>query len=439
MLKRLGEEKKVPGLRIADTDFPAPFYQGLEYSSPARGCWNIVHTGMLIPESHQIFVCAKGCLRGVVLTAAEAGQMDRYSAIEIREENVLDGNMEELMVEGVADVLSKLKKRPKAVLIFISCQHFFLAYDQEFVYESLRKRFPEIHFVDCYMIPTLRKSGLTPDQKMRIQIYRMLEPGDKKKQVVNLIGSNHPLRENGELMLHMRKCGLEVRSLNQTKSFEEYLSLSEAWGNIYYEPLAAMAAKDLQERLGQESFYLAATFSEKELKKEYREICHWLGIPELPSEKAQEAAEAKIRETKELLRECRIALDYTFTFRTLSFARLLLEHEFNLREIYLDSFLPEEKEDYLWIRENFPDLMILPTNQPEMRFVKGDREDWLAIGQKAAYFCGTDHFVNVAEAGGYFGFQGICDLMDLMQEAFREKKDRRSIIQRKGYGCESCL
>ena len=54
-------------LRIEDTNFPAPWKSQLEFSSPARGTWNIVHTGMLIPESHQIFVCAKGCLRGVVL------------------------------------------------------------------------------------------------------------------------------------------------------------------------------------------------------------------------------------------------------------------------------------------------------------------------------------------------------------------------------------
>ncbi|MCD8332961.1 MAG: nitrogenase, partial [Clostridiales bacterium] len=67
------------GTRIADAEFPAPFHEGLEYSSPARGTWNIVHTGMLIPQSHQIFVCAMGCLRGVVLTAAEMNALGRYS------------------------------------------------------------------------------------------------------------------------------------------------------------------------------------------------------------------------------------------------------------------------------------------------------------------------------------------------------------------------
>jgi hypothetical protein len=91
MLKRLEREEQKMGVtaKFRDASFPTPFKEGLEYSSPARGTWNIVHTGMLIPESHQIFVCAQGCLRGVVLTAAEMNAMDRYSAIMIQEENVL--------------------------------------------------------------------------------------------------------------------------------------------------------------------------------------------------------------------------------------------------------------------------------------------------------------------------------------------------------------
>ena len=71
-------------VRIGNSSFPPSFRTGLEYAAPARGTWNIVHTGMLIPESHQIFVCAESCLRGVVLTAAEMGAQDRFSMINIR-------------------------------------------------------------------------------------------------------------------------------------------------------------------------------------------------------------------------------------------------------------------------------------------------------------------------------------------------------------------
>lgn len=439
---------------IRDARFPAPFQEGLEYSSPARGTWNIVHTGMLIPESHQIFVCAQGCLRGVVLTAAEMNAMERYSAISIREENVLDGTMEELMIEGVTDVISKLKYRPRAVLLFISCQHFFLAYDQKLVFRTLEERFPDIRFVDCYMIPTLRKSGITPDQKMRIQMYRMLEPAEKNARKVNLIGSNHAIGEKSELLRLIRENGFEVQALNWCRTFDEYLAMAEAPLNILYEPIAMEAAKDMKKRLGQSYLYLPCVFDYDELDANYERLLEALGevryggtdskkeaVPvHIDQEELRGRAEEALLSARALIRDTAVAVDYTFTFRILSFTRMLLEHGFHVTEIYADVFLKEEEEDFRWIKENYPDIIVSATNRPKMRCLSREREEKiLAIGQKAAYFAGTDHFVNVVEGGGLYGYEGIVQIAELMKDAFQNKKDRKQIIQRKGYGCESCI
>ena len=176
MLKRVGETPPLPSVPIAEAGFPAPFASGLEYSVPARGGWTIVHVGMLIPEAHEIFVCASACLRGVVLSAAEMDLMDRFSTVSIEEHNVLEGDMEALIVEGVADILQRLPKLPPAVLVYSSCIHHFVGCDLALCYDMLRKRFPGVDFTDCYMTPTMRKSGLTPDQIMRRQLYSLLRP-----------------------------------------------------------------------------------------------------------------------------------------------------------------------------------------------------------------------------------------------------------------------
>ena len=85
-------------------------------------------------------------------------------------------------------------------------------------------------------------------------------------------------------------------------------------------------------------------------------------------------------------------------------------------------------------------MVISPTSRPQMRFlVEKSEEKVLAIGQKAAYFTGTDYFVNVVESGGLYGFDGIFQIANQMKEAFCHKKDRKILIQRKGYGCESCI
>ena len=87
MLKRVGQTEMEKNhvtpegamIRIKDASYPAPFHPGLEFNSPVHGNWNIVHTGMLMPETIQIYVCADNCMRGVVLTALP-GSMSCTSA-----------------------------------------------------------------------------------------------------------------------------------------------------------------------------------------------------------------------------------------------------------------------------------------------------------------------------------------------------------------------
>lgn len=115
MLKRVGHpvDEKGAAVAIKDATFPVPFAPGLEFNSPVHGNWNIVHTGMLMPEARQIYVCADNCMRGVVLTAAEMNAADRFSFVIVKEENLLNGNLEDITIEGVTDVLNKLEENRK--------------------------------------------------------------------------------------------------------------------------------------------------------------------------------------------------------------------------------------------------------------------------------------------------------------------------------------
>ena len=92
------------------------------------------------------------------------------------------------------------------------------------------------------------------------------------------------------------------------------------------------------------------------------------------------------------------------------------------------------------MKENYPDLLLYPTVHAAMRFHSpGDMSNFLAIGQKAAHFTNTTHFVNVVEGGGMWGFQAVTETARLMEEAFLEEKDLRNLIQIKGMGCAGCL
>ena len=78
-LRELNDEGCSFSLR--EIDGSNPFQHALEYNPPARGVWNIVHIGMLLPESHEVFVCPESCMRGVVLTSGE--NMSIYAAANI--------------------------------------------------------------------------------------------------------------------------------------------------------------------------------------------------------------------------------------------------------------------------------------------------------------------------------------------------------------------
>jgi nitrogenase molybdenum-iron protein alpha/beta subunit len=451
MLKHVmaNEPAKAGSVKICEASFPQPFYMGLEYSAPARGMWNIAQTGFLMPETHQIFVCAYGCLRGVVLTAAEMNALDRYSAIAIRENDIINGTIEKLMVEGVNDVLAKLTEKPKCIQLFITCQHFFMSYDHNSVFERIRKEHPDIEILDCYMIPAMRKSGISPDQRMRRQMTRVWKERtrcDDKR--INIIGSNLRLSETAELRGWLNGNGFELKSIHDCKTFDEYVDMENASMNLYYEPVVAAEAKDLKDRLDMDSFYFSNSFDPDEIDENYRKLAERLLIPAPDFSELRTQAEAALDSLKGLIKDTPVALDYTLTTRIFSFAKMLTDHGINVTAVCTDLVQPEDREAFEELKKTHPCMEILATNQPESRFFASEHEKnadsekeetVLAVGQKAAYFFATDHFVNIAEGGGFLGYDGIIRFTELMTDAFLNKKDRRKLIRAKGFGCESCI
>ena len=149
-------------------------------------------------------------------------------------------------------------------------------------------------------------------------------------------------------------------------------------------------------------------------------------------------AEKALKNAKEIIKDTPISIDYTFTIRPLSFAKLLLKYNFNVVSIYADSFINEEEEDFKYIKENYPNIKIYATVHVKMRFVKRHTDKKiLALGQKAAYFTGSNNFVNIVEGGGMYGFSSIEKLSNLMVDAFLNEKDMKKLIQFKGLGCEN--
>lgn len=442
MLKRPGDSgtTPIPQTAIRDAAFPAPFAAGLEYSPPARGGWTIVHVGMLVPEAHEIFVCAAGCLRGVVLSAAEMNLTHRFSTIAIEEPNVLEGDMERLIIDGVTDILTRLPNKPPAVLLYTSCIHHFMGCDLGLCYRVLRERFPEVDFTDCYMIPTMRKSGLTPDQIMRRQLYSLLPEGTPKGQACAVLGNCFSTDDSSDLAQLIRGAGYTLHEITRCKRYAEYKAMAESSIYITTQPVAKAGGEALAERLDGQHLYLPMSYDPAEIRRNLAALAEHLGTAYDGGERAEALAEEALSRAKAVIGQTPIAIDHTFTPRPLGLAKLLLTHGFRVERLYTDSFSGEERADYDWLRTHTPELLVLPTIHPAMRrAARQVPEKILALGQKAAHFTNSRNFVNLIEGGGLYGFDGIRKLAEEIILAFTQEQDMDRLIQIKGLGCESCI
>lgn len=451
MLKRVGN-REFPGkteVFIKEASFPVPFQPGLEFNSPAHGNWNIVHTGMLVPEAQQIYVCADNCMRGVVLTAAEMNAADRFSFVIVEEKDLLGGNLEDVTIEGGTDVLKRLDKKPKAVLLFTVCLHHFLGSDLDRIYGELEKRFPEIFFMRCFMDPIMQKTGPTPDQKLRLAMYDAVQERKADPKCVTVLGSDFALDEGSDICRILKKNEILLREIPTCETWEDYQNLGEGSLILNCYPAGKFGAEKQAERLGRPFLYLPGSFDYGEIQEQEEKLLGMLGqqnnrktgkINGLDIEKEIRECEEALSHAHQIIGDTPIAVDYLFHPRPLGLTKLLLTHGFQVQSVFLDSISPEEKEVFFWLKENYPELKLISTVRPEMRVrTRQQSEKILAIGQKAAWFTGSRNFVNMVQGGGLWGFDGIRHTAQLMVEAFHEEKDPEDLIVRKGWGCESCI
>ena len=435
MLKRLGPSVIPAGEAAGAALFPSK----LEFNPPAHGTWNIVHIGMLVPEAHQIYVCAVNCMRGVVLTAAEMGASERFSCVVLREEDITRGTVGEVTRRGIADVLRKLPKLPPCVIVFPVCTHHFLGVNMAPVYRDLEREFPTVDFVRAFMDPVFRKR-LPPDHRLRKVMYDPLPPCEAEPGRVCLLGSDYAPEPDSDLRRLLSSGGIVYTDIQSCGTYAEYKALSRAETFLCITPAGRYGAEKTAQRLGRRFLYLPMSFSCGEIMAQEELLCEALSLP-LPdfADEIRRCDEA-LAQAREEIGGAPIAIDASAHPRPLGLARLLLEHGFHVTEVYLDAVSGEEEGDLAWLRENAPELALSSIILPEMRVAPRFRpEKTLAVGQKAAWFTGSEHFVNLVQGGGLWGFAGVRSMARLMLEAWREKKDARDLIPRKGWGCESCI
>lgn len=450
-----------------------PYKPGLEYTPPARGTWTIAHTPLLVPESVEVYVCPESCLRGVSLSAAEFGGLGtRFSLVVVEEEDWIRSRMEPLFIEGVSDLLRQRYERdgkyPPICFVFNSCMHQFMDTNMALIFRKLAERFPDVLFVEGNMNCTMRTTQTHYEAATNRALYKGLLPlGDVHRhapeapfKAVNVIGNYFAIDQASELLELLGFAGYKVNDLPRVKTYDEYQQMADASLNLYTHPFGKTACEDLKKRLGTPFLEVPYCWDFDEIDRTERAVLEKVatainasgagervGLTPIVREglldSYKKEAEQALAETATKLSGWNITIDAAATPRPFGLAALLESCGFSVICVYADACGPlDEDAKARWealASEHGHEATTLPMIDWRMRqmpFADASREDGnvLAIGQKAAYYGNTGHFVNFIYQSGLLGFRGITKLCALMQEAAENEKDTEAVLSEKAIG-----
>ena len=356
------------------------------------------------------------------------------------EEHLRDGQLEDTIIEGVTHILERLPKLPPAVLVYSSCLHHFSGADLGWAYRKLSEAFPDVVFTDCYMTPTLRKSEMPPDNKMRRQLYHGLRPADLPKGGLLVAGSLEACGPESDFARAAHAAGVPFFELPGMTTYEEYRRMAHARWVVTVNPAALQAGRFLAERHGMRHLQLLLDYNEQRIDDSLGTLAELTGIPLWDTTAEKSAARTALAQAADALAGRPVAICQTATTRPVALARRLVESGIRVTDLYCDSFLPADKTDFEILRKKAPGILVHPTTVPEMRFATPaeKRDDIVAIGQKAAFFTGATHMLNMIEGGPWWGHGGVRSLALALAAAAREPVDVDRIISVKGYGCNGC-
>ncbi|MCC6095128.1 MAG: nitrogenase component 1 [Eubacterium sp.] len=450
------EKKDRYQIRIRDAVPGRTFPWALEYNCPVHEHWNIVHTGMLIPECHQIYICTDNCLRGVIMTADEMCAADRISSVMPDETEIMDGSLEDVTIRGVIDVIRKLKKKPRAVQLFPVCMHHFIGCDMRYIFDQVEKAFPEIDFMECFMDPIRQKLTTTPEMRQRFQMMKVLATPKREPDLtqVSMLGENLRVQDS-DFQVLLRQEGFHLLQVQDCRTYDDYLAMGNAFLWLTRSPLSRYGLEKAAALADRRSMYLPAAVTYDEIDCQlYNLMALLYEARRLPLEMAKERTDAWIREQRALTEEAfqsarkcigdtPVIVDYICVPRPVGFARLLLEHGMNVVRILADSISPEEAEDLAVLQEEHPDLALMSTSAPgslaEAERIQNEtsgaeqKEKILAVGPKAAFFSDSSCFVNAIEADGATGYMGIRHMLQLMCDALT-RPGQPEVVTGKGLG-----
>lgn len=381
------------------------------YCHPYHGGWDVARIALDIPESRILFVCPVSCARIICLNAVKYGYKNRINVLALTEDDIVSGRYEEKTVEAACYVLDHLKKRPKALILYVSCIDAMLGNDHSFQTEEIMSRYPDVNCFVLKMCPITRYSGDLPLVALQHDMYAPL-PEEKvpHTRTVAFIGTNIAYEDSCELVRLPEDNGYRALHIQASDSYDDYLAVRESTLSLCLMPFGKSAAVLLKERYDTPFIPYFARYDYASIRDTLTKVCAALAIP-LPDFDAMEQETTRIlRETAAYIGDTELVIDGIATLFPDALRATLENCGFRVRRVYSDSVDRKDPD------RDSGDVTVAGTRS------FGDSEPVIAIGMVSASFEGADRAVDLFYDNGWWGHDGLRRIAHEIRNAYDDPK-----------------
>ncbi|MFI3200208.1 MAG: nitrogenase component 1 [Eubacteriales bacterium] len=405
------------------------FEKTLQYTSPSHGDWGMVRMASLVPENYLLFVCPFACGRHGALGAIHKGFKDRLSYLYITHDDIVRG-YDVKMVQAVSEVLKRLEKKPRAMLVIVSCLDELIGTDMTAIVKIIQKNHPEVDFGYSRMNPISLDSKSPPGVTIQGAMYGLLKADEKKKNQVNLLGVLESLQCECELFTVLENFGFDnIKQIGEMNTYDEFQTMAQSEYNIVISPAAGLAAKNMLKSHGTEFIMSFVSYDVDIVEKEYEKLAEYFGKELVNLEDVKEETLQLIEHAKTILGDTPIVISQGAVIKPFELAETLLKYGFHVHAVAAGEVIEMESHSCECVKDK---IKFIHYTNPDIIKFENRLEEAVAIGFDAAYIIGSPHIVNVSGDMGMYGYYGIKKLMNMLVDAKQNKKDLRKLIEAYG-------
>ena len=412
-------------------EFPREFApaSGLIYSSPATLTYNspgaegfgVKRAALLMPESVLLLVSPPCCGRNTTILSGPEYR-DRMFYLNLDEKDLVTGRYLKTIPEAVRRILNESEKKPRVVLICMTCVDALLGTDLPRLCRKAEEEVPGVKVLPAYMYALTREGTKPPMALIRKTLYSLLTRGKVDPHAVNLMGYFSHIADDSELYPMFRKAGLtRIFELARMKTLEEYEEMGRVNFNLVLDQESRFAADDLLSRLGIPYVEISRQYGISRIARQYELLGTAIGVSfdDVPyREKAQHSLDL-FREKHPALS---IAVGMMLNANPFELSLMLLEAGYSVPCI----FSAAQETDLPYIRAisaiSPGTRIIMNTDASMPAFVPDFPGIDITLGKDASYYFPEAAHAAFCDEVQPFGYQGLEALLAEMDTAILENE-----------------